>query len=162
LRSNLIRECVRCYKCRKEVDIAEKARPETENLRSEKIEPEAQGHDPPTWAIIVIVSQGLFEVVGLGSFLAGYFLDIRWLMVTGGVTVVLDDAISVAIGVLNPIFPVLLALVLAIFFSPWYLGVFWASAAFKVLGIPASLRKAIAPRKSLRKFRWIWAVEQDL
>lgn len=101
--------------------------------------------------VAVILIQGFFELIGLGAFLAGFFLDVGWLMATGGVLVVLDDVITVGMGVLKPLFPVLLAVVLAIIFTPWYVGVFWASAAFKVLDIPNSLRKLIAPRKFLAK-----------
>ena len=97
--------------------------------------------------IAIVFIQGLFELVGLGGFLAGYFADIWWFMVLGGCLVVLDDVIEIAMGVLNPIFPVLLAIALAIVISPWYVGVFWASAAFKVLGIPTSIRKVFTPRR---------------
>jgi len=97
--------------------------------------------------IATIFIQGIFELVGLGGFLFGYFADIWWLLVLGGCLVVLDDVIEIGMGILNPLFPVLLAIVLAIFFTPWYVGVLWASAAFKVLNIPTSLRKVITPRR---------------
>ena len=97
--------------------------------------------------IAILVIQGLIEVIGLGAFLSGFFLDISWLMVVGGSLVVLDDIVEVALGVLNPAFPVLLAVVLAFIFTPWYVGVFWASAAFKVFGIPAALTKIFAPKQ---------------
>ena len=99
--------------------------------------------------IAIIIIQGLFELLGLGGFLSGYFADIWWLMVLGGCLVVIDDVIEIAMGVLNPIFPILLAIALAIFISPWYVGIFWASAAFKVLGIPTSIKKVFTPQRIL-------------
>ena len=99
----------------------------------------------------IIVVQGLFELIGLIGFLSGYFLDIWWLMIVGGVLVLLDDFVEIAMRILNPIFPVLLAIVLAFIFTPWYVGIFWASSAFKVLGIPSSLKKIFAPKKVLAK-----------
>ncbi len=93
----------------------------------------------------VILIQGLLELLGLSGFLVGYFTDIWWLMVVGGCLVVLDDVIEISLGVLNPIFPILLAIILAVLLMPWYVGVFWASAAFKVLGLPNSLKKIFKP-----------------
>ncbi len=97
--------------------------------------------------IAIIFIQGLFELLGLGGFIAGYFADIWWLMILGGSLVILDDVIEIAMGILNPIFPVLLAIALAIVISPWYVGIFLASAAFKVLGIPTSVRKVFMPSR---------------
>lgn len=91
--------------------------------------------------------QGVFELVGLGCFLYGYFADVASVMFVGGVLVVLDDVIQILTGVLNPIVPLMLTIVLGIAFTPWYVGVFWASAAFKVLGIPGSFLKIFAPRQ---------------
>lgn len=100
---------------------------------------------------LVIVVQGLFELIGLGAFLTGFFLEIGWLMVTGGILIVLDDVIEIATGILNPMFPVVLAVVLAIIVTPWYVGIFWASSGFKVLNIPTALIKVITPKKILEK-----------
>lgn len=99
----------------------------------------------------IIFIQGIFEIVGLAGFVTGYFMDIKWLMILGGCLVVLDDIIEMGMGILNPLFPVLLAIGLAIVFAPWYVGVFWASAAFKVLGIPTSLKKVFTPRRFFAK-----------
>lgn len=134
----------RCYKCGKEVDIAERTQQERERSRSETIENEAQ-NSRLDGSVFVLVVQGLFELLGLGGFLAGFFLDIAWLMVTGGILVVLDDVIEIAMGILNPLLPILLAVVLAVILTPWYVGIFWASSAFKVLNIPTSFRKVFTP-----------------
>lgn len=97
--------------------------------------------------VVVVFVQGLFEIVGIGSFLSGFFAHIYWLMVLGGCLVVIDDITQVAMGILNPLFPSLLALILAVIISPLYVGVFWASASFKILGIPTSLRKLFTPKR---------------
>jgi len=89
----------------------------------------------------VFLAQGLFELAGICSFLCGYFLDIYWLLLLGGCLIVTDDLISVSLGALKPHFPVLLAVILAIIFTPWYEGVFWASAIFKIFNIPFSALK---------------------
>ena len=93
----------------------------------------------------VCVIQGLVELLGLSAFLAGFFLNIGSLMILGGGLVVLDDIVEMVLGVLNPLFPVVLAGVLAVVFTPWYVGVFWASAAFKVLGVPTAFVKIFSP-----------------
>src|SRR3989304_3685031 len=101
--------------------------------------------------MLIIILQGLFELIGLSCFLIGYFADLKLLMIIGGILVVLDDLIEILMGILNPLFPIILAIILAIIFTPWYVGVFWASAAFKVLGIPTSFIKIFAPQKIMEK-----------
>jgi hypothetical protein len=59
--------------------------------------------------VAVIFAQGIFEVVGLVGFVIGYFADMTWLMILGGCLVILDDMIEVGMGVLKPLFPILLA-----------------------------------------------------
>ena len=99
--------------------------------------------------LTVLVVQGLVELIGLSAFLAGYFLDVQLLLLTGGVLILLDDFVEMGMGVLNPVFPVFLAIVLAVIFTPWYVGIFWGSAAFKAVGIPTSLMKVLAPKRFL-------------
>lgn len=98
-------------------------------------------------AVAVVVAMGLFELAGLGCFLVGYFGGVTWLMIVGGLMVVLDDAVQIMWGILKPQFPVVLAVALAILVRPWYVGVFWASAAFKILGIPRNLVMIFAPHR---------------
>ena len=101
----------------------------------------------------VVVGQGAFELAGLGAFLAGFFFDLGWVMVLGGVAIIVDDLVEMAMGVLNPLFPVILAVVLAVLVTPWYVGVFWSSAAFKVFGIPGSLTKVFSPSVVVERVR---------
>ena len=101
--------------------------------------------------ITVIVLQGSLELFGLLGFLTGFFSDVWWLVIAGGCLVVVDDVIEIGLGILNPTVPVLLAIFLAVVMTPWYLGVFWASAVFKILNVPAALMKMFAPRAFARK-----------
>ena len=103
----------------------------------------------------VLVLQGLIELVSVVGFLSGFFLDIFWLIIAGGILMVIDDVIEIAMGVLNPIFPVILAIVLALIITPWYVGVFWASAAFKVLGVPRAFKKIFVPDEMLAQIQGI-------
>ena|SRR3990170_7746530 len=98
--------------------------------------------------------QGIFWLSALLAFIYGYFSGIRWLMILGGIIVVFDDILEIIHRILNPIFPIFLAIVLALIFKPWYVGVFWASAAFKVLGIPGYLTSIFYPEKVIEKNRF--------
>ena len=97
---------------------------------------------PPT---VLIVIWGLVELLGVSAFLAGFFLDITWLMVAGGCLSVLDDIVQIALGVLNPGLPIVAGVALAYIFTPWYVGVFWSSAGLKVMNIPTALMKIFTP-----------------
>ena len=66
---------------------------------------------------------------------------------------VLDDIIEVVMGVLQPFFPIVFAIALAIILSPWYVGVFWSSAAFKALNIFTILKKVLTPSRF--KASWV-------
>jgi hypothetical protein len=89
---------------------------------------------------------GLVGVAAPIMFLVGSASGLIWLQLVGGAILVLRDLMAVLLGTLNPVFPVLLALVLAIALSPWYVGVFWASAVFAVLGLPFHVRQVLDPR----------------
>jgi hypothetical protein len=87
---------------------------------------------------------GVIEILGAGSFVAGFAFGIQWLMLLGGLIVVADDIREIAGGMLEPEMPVVLAVGLALLFQPWYVGVFWASAIFKLFNIP-TYRRNISP-----------------
>ena len=97
--------------------------------------------------VVIFVVHGLVQLIGLGAFLTGFFMDVGWLTMLGGSLVVLDDVVPIALGVLNPGFPVVLAVVLALFLTPWYMGVFWASAGCMVLEVPTAFIKVVAPKR---------------
>ena len=100
--------------------------------------------------IFIVFIQGVFELLGLTGFLVGYFTDIGWLMVLGGIFIVVD-VVEVFQGILHPLYPVLLSVVLAFVFTPWYVGVFCASAGYKVLGLENALRKTFTPRRFINE-----------
>jgi hypothetical protein len=99
----------------------------------------------------IILIQGLFEIIGIGFFLFGFFGDILWLIIVGGIAIVLEDIIEISTGILNPLIPIILSVILAIILKPWYIGIFWASAVFKILNIPTATMKIFMPNKFLQK-----------
>jgi hypothetical protein len=97
-------------------------------------------------SVAIVILEGLFEITGLGGFLAGFFLNINWLMITGGILVVLDNLIDFPLEISKKVlFRAILVVVLAIMIKPWYVGIFWASSVFRVLSIQTSLRKIFSP-----------------
>lgn len=58
------------------------------------------------------------ELFALLAFIAGYFTDLYLLMLIGGILLVIQDIFSMVQGILNPIFPIILAIVLAMVFTP--------------------------------------------
>ena len=52
--------------------------------------------------VAVTVTTAAFQILGLGAFLAGYFVHISWLMVAGGVLLVLQDVIAIFLRALKP------------------------------------------------------------
>ncbi len=100
-------------------------------------------------ALVICVIQGLVEVIGPIGFVTAYVLDSPLAMVVCGLICVIDDVIEILQGLLNPLFPIFFAVVLAAILTPWYVGVFWASAGVKLLGVPGALRKIAAPRRHL-------------
>jgi len=101
--------------------------------------------------IFLMVFQGLWELGGLTAFLLGYFGEIEWLMILGGILLVLEYGIEILWGILNPIVPIILWIVSAIIFKPWYVGIFWVCAVFTALNIPGNLIKIFAPHKLIEK-----------
>lgn len=96
----------------------------------------------------------VLALVNLGSlvgFVLGFFLEVNWLLFICGSLLALDHALQILAGTMRPHFQVLLAVVLAIAISPWYVGVFWSVAALEVLNIPENLRRIIAPGQVARQ-----------
>jgi len=96
-----------------------------------------------------VITTWLMGFVGMAAplaFLIGVLASMPWLMMIGGIVLVVRDVVGVLLGVLSPGFPIILAIILAIFVNPWFVGVFWASAVFALLGLPFHLRQALFPR----------------
>ncbi len=103
---------------------------------------------PPPLEVATVFFTSLIKIVSLGVFLAGVFTQSHTLVLVGGVAVVLLDVAAIFARVLNPAFPVLLAIILAVVLDPWYYGVFWASAAFHILGLPTYIARVLTPRRT--------------
>jgi hypothetical protein len=56
------------------------------------------------------------------------------------------DFMDLLSGILNPLAPVLFAILGIIFIHPWYLGVFVSIAIFQVINIPFGIINAIKSR----------------
>jgi hypothetical protein len=102
-------------------------------------------------AIFISIAQGLLDLLGIGGFLVGFFTNIWWIMIAGGLVMVLDDIYQMLVGILNPLFPIAFAIVLAILIDPWYVGIFWSLACLKFLDIPGALAKLVAPHKAAER-----------
>ena len=59
------------------------------------------------WKLITI-SWGLLEILGVGLFVGGFFAQISALVLIGGLLLVLQDAVQIYLGSLNPLFPIVL------------------------------------------------------
>ena len=93
--------------------------------------------------------QGIFELSAIVLYLLGAWGGMPWVMYLGGGMLVLDTLSTVLLRVMNPIYPLALAVLFGIFFTPWYQGVFWACLVFSLLGSPNSFRKVLAPERVL-------------
>lgn len=81
------------------------------------------------------------ELFALFAFIIGYFTNFYPLMIVGGVLLIIQDIFSMAQGILKPLGPIMLAIILGFVFTPWYVGVIWSVAVFMLLDIPTDLRR---------------------
>lgn len=98
----------------------------------------------------IIRFQGLLELSVI-IFLVGFFIGSPIITIVGGILMVINDILEVYVGALNPLFPIILAVILASIISPWYVGIFWSQAVFHVLGIPTAILKVTKGSAVLRK-----------
>lgn len=96
----------------------------------------------------VIRIQGLLELSVL-LFLLGILVNVPALVIIGGILMIIDDLLGMFTGALNPLFPIVFAIILAFIIKPWYLGVFWSTAIFSVIGLPTAFRKIFKGSKAL-------------
>jgi hypothetical protein len=94
---------------------------------------------------LVLRIQGVFELSSLLFFFTGYYTEILWLMFLGGAMLIIDNLMTIIFRLINPVYPLLLAVLLSLFFTPWYIGVFMACAVFTLFGIPNSFMKIWDP-----------------
>ncbi len=100
---------------------------------------------------IVLRLQGTFEISSLVVFFTGYYTEILWVMFLGAAMLILDNLMTIIFRLISPLYPLILALLLSIFFTPWYIGVFLACAVFTLLGIHNSFMKIWNPAKVLKR-----------
>lgn len=96
---------------------------------------------------VIVVLASLFELIGISGFLFGYFAGIKLVMLVGGCMLVFDHIYEMGVGILKPLFPILLAIPFVILMTPWYVGVFWSIAVLKVFNIPGSIMKIFMAKR---------------
>lgn len=97
----------------------------------------------------VLRLQGAFELTAVILFFVGYLGGPDWLLILGGVMLIVDNLTTIALGLTTPLLPVGLAALLALIVQPWYAGIFLGCAVFTLLGLPNSIRKLWDPEQVL-------------
>lgn len=94
------------------------------------------------------------ELLSLLLFIFAFFSSISWLAILTGLFLIIDDILGMLNGQLNPLFPIAFAILLAFIIHPWYMGVFWSVAAFKLLNVPKDISVILRPEKheSIKEF----------
>lgn len=100
----------------------------------------------------------ILSLFALIAFVLGFFASVTWLTILGGLLLVFDEVMEIFSGMLNPTFPIIFAILLALIINPWYIGVFWSITAFKTLNIPTYLSVILRPEKH----KSIKEIEDDL
>lgn len=100
---------------------------------------------------LVLRIQGFFEISSLLFFFTGYYTEILWLMFLGAAMLVIDNLMTIMFRLISPLYPLLLAVALSLFFTPWYIGVFIACSIFTLLGIHNSFMKIWDPARVLKR-----------
>ena len=95
---------------------------------------------------VISVGINLIHILGPLLFIIGILVNIEWLWIIGGIIMVFIDFMDLLSGILNPLAPVLFAILGIIFIHPWYLGVFVSIAIFQVINIPFGIINAIKSR----------------
>ena len=88
----------------------------------------------------IVIFKCLYMILSIVAFLIGFFQHIFWLAIVGGCLIVLYDILDMLAGLLNPAFPIVFAVILAVIIKPWYIGIFWASAIWHIISLPWYMR----------------------
>jgi len=102
-------------------------------------------------AMTALRIKGFVELGGIILFIFGHIQGIVWAAMVGGVLLVITDILDIMMGILNPIFPIILAIILGSCLHPWYIGVFWASAAINMFNIPTNFIRIFNPKMIIDK-----------
>lgn len=95
----------------------------------------------------MILFKCLLLLILVSLFLISFFMKITWLMILSGILIVIYDIFDILTGLLHPLLPIILAIVLVVLINPWYIGLFWASAIWHILGLPWYVKDLITTLK---------------
>jgi hypothetical protein len=97
----------------------------------------------------IIVFQNIINAIALGFFLYGFFSHNNALAIIGGIGMTLF-LLTIFGKELNPITPLLLALILGFIIKPWYYGVFWVWSGFSVFQVFSFIFVSLTKRKEIQ------------
>lgn len=103
------------------------------------------------WEKAIIFFQGFIELLGVSLFLIGFFTDIQYITLLGGLLVTAVSIFEIIVGASFPLLPGFLSLVLGIVISPWYIGVFWALTGLSSLNTLNNIHKVLNPTFFLKR-----------
>ncbi|MEK7088661.1 MAG: hypothetical protein AAB913_00850 [Patescibacteria group bacterium] len=86
---------------------------------------------------------GILDFLGIISFFLGIYLNNWTLIIIGGIILISLDIVSIFLGALKPLFPIIFAFILGITMNPWWYGVFSSVAIFSIFNISTDLKKII-------------------
>lgn len=98
--------------------------------------------------VALLWSQGALDLTAFGLFVAGRVLGSDPLSLAGFIIYVVVNVVQLFGGILTPaggFITIIIAVVGAPFFSPWWLGLGWYFTVMGALGIPQSLMQVINP-----------------
>lgn len=101
--------------------------------------------EPSALNVGISVVQGILDLTSLGLFFGGLLGHSQAVWTVGGVMLVGLTVLKIWSGALNPLFPSLFAIALAVIIHPWQLGVFWSIGGFGLIGVPYNFRQMFTP-----------------
>lgn len=87
----------------------------------------------------------LIELVGVLTFFGGLIGHSRGVWVAGAICLIIHVGLDLLSGALNPMFTILLVVVLAVFVHPLLRAIGWSLAPFAVLNIPIAMQMILKP-----------------
>ncbi len=101
---------------------------------------------------------GFFQILGMFLFIYGFFSKNDILIKLGGGLMVFEDIVSIieipSRIVFYSIIYLLAAVTATLFSAPWYIGIFWLIATFRVIDLPNNFLKIINPHSFEKEQYW--------